>query len=435
MDSDIASFALLGGVAALWGQIKTVLDRIRGLFVQQHHLEYSVATAVQDYLFTHARLFRWGDASVTSMNKFVRSQNKRRDVAYEKASISPVVVWYKRRLFCFQTPQNSQVPGMTASDSLITLYYLRGTLDVDQLIKEALDWENTLATTGQRYKIVTVAGSISRPKTSGTSQGSTGGRDEQAAEPTAEPRPGMRFLHYKASDIGDPQPFDPFQSYVLCDTAAECRADFIRWTKLRDWYQARGIPWRRGHLLHGKPGTGKTALIRALAQEVDYPLNVLDLATLDNDGLRWSWARMQRNAPCIIVIEDFDGVFNGRVNVLGDKSSLTFDCVLNVIGGLQVADGVFLFITTNHPETLDPAIGIPGADGASSRPGRIDRCFALGDPSDAVRSAIIQRICSACTEEDLATTRGMSAARTTEYAIGKALHVMWGDNVSIVEQL
>lgn len=78
----------------------------------------------------------------------------------------------------------------------------------------------------------------------------------------------------------------------------------------------------------------------------------------------------------IALIEDIDGVFHGRQNVLrgesGQGSRLTFDCVLNCLSGVQTADGVFTVITTNHLELVDPALGRPMASGDASRPGRLD---------------------------------------------------------------
>lgn len=430
MTPDITLFAAVGALAALWSQFRALLDRFRGLFIQRTAIEGRVGAAVQDYLFATGRCFRWGDTSVSGDNVWVRPREKRMEVAYEKAPISPVVTFWQGRIFMFQAPRHAELSGgMSASDSFISLCHLRGTLDVKALIKEALDWISLQETTGRRYRVYVVSGHPTYGNRLGAGQATDNRYPAPVEQSAASQRHGIRYLHYTQDDIGEPRPPDPYTSYVLGPETRACRADFQRWTNLKSWYQQRGIPWRRGHLLYGPPGTGKTALIRALAQEADMPVFVYDLSTLDNDELRSRWQDMQQSAPCIALIEDIDGVFNGRNNVLAEKegmrSSLTFDCLLNVLGGIQTADGIFTFITTNKPETLDPAIGVPAADGTTSRPGRCDRSFLIPHPDEAARRSILTRIMDTCTVLDLENTAAMTAAQVTEYAIQQALSKTW----------
>lgn len=183
------------------------------------------------------------------------------------------------------------------------------------------------------------------------------------------------------------------------------------WVKSKDWYNQKGIPWKRGWLLYGPPGTGKTALARAFAEDLDLPIHFFSLAQLSNNEFIKAWQSMQLNIPCIALIEDIDNVFHGRKNitqqmsfVLGTNNSmgnerdsnggnntednqirtpLTFDTLLNCIDGIDKSDGVFTIITTNDITKIDEAIGQPKTleDGTqvfiSSRPGRIDRAIEL----------------------------------------------------------
>jgi len=64
------------------------------------------------------------------------------------------------------------------------------------------------------------------------------------------------------------------------DSVVRDIADFL---ERRSWYRSRGIPWRRGYLFSGPPGTGKTSLIFALASHLGKPLYVLNLSVLSND--------------------------------------------------------------------------------------------------------------------------------------------------------
>ena len=73
-----------------------------------------------------------------------------------------------------------------------------------------------------------------------------------------------------------------------------------------------GIPYRRGYLLHGPPGSGKTSFIQALAGELDYNLCILNLSErgLTDDRLHLILSIIPER--CIMVLEDIDTAFSGR---------------------------------------------------------------------------------------------------------------------------
>lgn len=422
--TDLTSFAFLATLAALWSQIRGIIDRVRGLFIQKTVLIGGVANAVTDFLFSNSRIYKIGDAMIRSESAWVRPRQRVMEVAYEAAPTKPVLALWQGRPIVFLSPQSANgTPGQPDRADCITLLSLRGLMDLAQLTKAALEWQSTRETTGQRYRVRHIGGKGAENRRDGNSlQPATAVRAEGL-------RPGTRYLHWDEQQIGSPKPPNPFDSYALSTEAADARNDFRRWCQIKQWYLDRGIPWRRGHLYYGPPGTGKTALVRALAQEADMPVYAYDLSTLSNDEFRYAWMDMQESAPCIALIEDIDGVFHGRDNVLasmeGMRCSLTFDCLLNALGGIQTADGIFVVITTNKPETLDDALGRPDTQGTMSRPGRLDRSFCLPPPCEEARLSIIRRICGACTVIDLGETSEMTAAQVTEWAISKALNETW----------
>lgn len=170
--------------------------------------------------------------------------------------------------------------------------------------------------------------------------------------------------------FGQPRKRRPLKSVVLAQNTAEniladCR-DFIRNPK---WYSDRGIPYRRGYLLYGPPGCGKSSFITALAGELEFSICLLNLSErgLTDDRLN----ALLNNAPeqSIILLEDVDAAFVSREDSLTQKSAfeglnrVTFSGLLNCLDGVASTEARIVFMTTNYLERLDPAL---------IRPGRID---------------------------------------------------------------
>jgi chaperone BCS1 len=161
----------------------------------------------------------------------------------------------------------------------------------------------------------------------------------------------------------------PAESVILrAGQLEELIADVRTFLLRRNWYLDRGLPYRRGYLLHGPPGTGKSSAVLAVASALRMDIAYLSLtnASLDDNELGELLADVPANA--IVLIEDIDCAFVERKGTTDKTSRLTFSGLLNALVGVAAGEGRVLFATTNHPERLDPAL---------IRPGRIDRKLAI----------------------------------------------------------
>lgn len=129
-----------------------------------------------------------------------------------------------------------------------------------------------------------------------------------------------------------------------------------------EWYAKHYIPFKRGYLFYGKPGTGKTSTISAIATYLNrrvYRLNLVAPGLCDNSLLE-AVNSVKKNS--VLVMEDVDALF-GIHREKNETFSTTFSGLLNAIDGLGDAKGHIFIMTTNHPEKIDPAL---------RRKGRID---------------------------------------------------------------
>ncbi|KAH7846371.1 hypothetical protein Vadar_013175 [Vaccinium darrowii] len=171
--------------------------------------------------------------------------------------------------------------------------------------------------------------------------------------------------------------------------------DLITFTKSKDYYKKIGKAWKRDYLLFGPPGTGKSTMIAAMANLLEYDVYDLELTTVkDNTELRK--LLIDTSSKSIIVIEDIDCSLDltGQRKKKEEKdeegdakdptskkkkedqeksnesSKVTLSGLLNFIDGLWSACGGerIIVFTTNYVEKLDPAL---------IRRGRMDKHIEL----------------------------------------------------------
>jgi chaperone BCS1 len=161
----------------------------------------------------------------------------------------------------------------------------------------------------------------------------------------------------------------PFDSVVLDDDLANrILDDAKRFLVSSEWYRRKGTPFRRGYLLYGPPGCGKSSFVLAIAGMLNLSICVLTLSNPELDDNRLNIRLHEAPMNSIILLEDVDAIFLDRNTPLkkGDIDQrhvrgVTFSGLLNAIDGVaSQEDGKLLFMTTNHIEKLDPALIRPG---------------------------------------------------------------------------
>jgi transitional endoplasmic reticulum ATPase len=152
-------------------------------------------------------------------------------------------------------------------------------------------------------------------------------------------------------------------------------------------FQRLGVDPPKGVLLHGPPGTGKTRLARAVANESDATFHLINGPEIMGSAYGESESRLRqvfeeaaKTAPSIVFIDEIDSIAPKRGQVSGEAEKRLVAQLLTLMDGLEARANIVVIAATNRPEAIDEAL---------RRPGRFDREIVVGVPDDRGRREIL----------------------------------------------
>ena len=164
----------------------------------------------------------------------------------------------------------------------------------------------------------------------------------------------------------------------------------------RQRYRGLGVPYHRGYLFCGPPGSGKTSLVSAVAQRFGMSIYAINLAHFNDRSLVSAMNDVDQNS--VILFEDIDCMKSGDARphpesapretqsksggAKEDRSGITLSGLLNALDGFGAPDNVLFVMTSNQIEVLDPAL---------LRPGRIDYRLYLGRATEQQKAELYRR--------------------------------------------
>uniref|UniRef100_A0ACD5VN50 Uncharacterized protein n=1 Tax=Avena sativa TaxID=4498 RepID=A0ACD5VN50_AVESA len=153
-------------------------------------------------------------------------------------------------------------------------------------------------------------------------------------------------------------------------------------------FKSIGVKPPKGILLYGPPGSGKTLIARAVANEtgafffcINGPEIMSKMAGESESNLRKAFEEAEKNAPSIIFIDEIDSIAPNREKTHGEVERRIVSQLLTLMDGMKARAHVIVMGATNRPNSIDPAL---------RRFGRFDREIDIGVPDEVGRLEVLR---------------------------------------------
>ncbi|HKQ21386.1 MAG TPA: ATP-binding protein [Nitrososphaeraceae archaeon] len=141
----------------------------------------------------------------------------------------------------------------------------------------------------------------------------------------------------------------------------------------KEFYLKNRIPWKRGILLYGKPGNGKTSIIRTVMSQYNFkPVTIVPGA--NDDAVREAFSYAEEQSPSLLYFEDLDSLLEKSVDI---------SSFLNLMDGISTKNGLLVIATANDVKKLKSNI--------TDRPSRFDRKFEIPLPNQEMAYIYLKR--------------------------------------------
>jgi len=207
-------------------------------------------------------------------------------------------------------------------------------------------------------------------------------------------------------------------SVIWNEKTESMRKDVLFFSRSKNWFTLRDLPYARSYLLYGPPGNGKTSVIRAISKYYNRPVESFSFSGKyedpDNEFSRWMLGDLETRKPPysyavpeipisfeesappridknittaknirILLLEDIDRYFSKEESF---KTQVSLSAILNCLDGVTQRTNSILIATANDPKKLDPEVLL--------RPGRFDMRIPFDCPTEDTISEYLIKLCN-----------------------------------------